>query len=122
MKDKIDRLVELYKQNKVQQIKQINPQQEKEDRYELELTNRINRLVQYKKNLQQAKKARQRFQQKPKLPTNNIQQNRPVYEEIDLVEDLNKAINLFRQNYYSGKMMRFRDWCSVMEKILDDLD
>ncbi len=37
-------------------------------------------------------------------------------------EDFNRFTNKFRQYYQSGKTMRFRDWLSTIEELLDTLD
>ena len=39
-----------------------------------------------------------------------------------LLEDINRFTNKFRQYYQSGKTMRFRDWLSTIEDLLDTLD
>ena len=39
-----------------------------------------------------------------------------------LSEDINRFTNKFRQYYQSGKTMRFREWLSTMEDLLDTLD
>ena len=43
-------------------------------------------------------------------------------ECCDMNEDLNGFINKFRADYYSGRMLTFRQWCSKVEELLDTLD
>ena len=44
----------------------------------------------------------------------------PMFEEYGVLEeDLNKFISVFRKYYYSGKMMRFRDWLDEVDELID---
>lgn len=47
---------------------------------------------------------------------------KPMWEEYGLLEeDFNKFVSVFRKYYYSGKMMRFRDWMEVVDDLVDAL-
>jgi len=44
----------------------------------------------------------------------------PMFEEYGILEeDFNKFISVFRKYYYSGKMMRFRDWLDEVDELID---
>ena len=44
----------------------------------------------------------------------------PMFEEYGILEeDFNKFISVFRKYYYSGKMMRFRDWLDEVDDLID---
>lgn len=46
----------------------------------------------------------------------------PMFEEYGILEeDFNKFISVFRKYYYSGKMMRFRDWLDEVDDLIDFL-
>jgi hypothetical protein len=89
------------------------PDQRRED----EINDRIQRLMKAKQQLKQAQASRERLKGKKAVPQ---KAGKPMWEQIILEEDFNKAIQLIRINYYSGKTMRFKDWISTMEKILDE--
>lgn len=86
---------------------------------ENQLSDRIQRLQRQKQNLQQTRLNRERLKQKNKVPQ---KQGKPMFEEIILDEELSKAIFLLRQHYYSPKSMRFREWCSLLERLFDELE
>jgi hypothetical protein len=90
---------------------------EADRRKEDEINDRIQRLMKAKQQLKQAQANRRRLSSKNAVPQKAGQ---PMWEQIILEEDFNKAIQLIRTNYYSGKTMRFKDWISAMEKILDE--
>ena len=43
-------------------------------------------------------------------------------ECYNMNENLNGFINKFRTNYYSGRMLTFRQWCAKAEELLDILE
>lgn len=86
---------------------------------ENEISDRIQRLRQTQRQLRQARLGRDRLKSKNAVPQ---KASKPMWEQLILDEDLNKAITLLRQHYYSPKMMRFRDWCKVMEHLMDELE
>lgn len=86
---------------------------------ENEISDRIQRLQQTQRQLRQARLGRDRLKSKNSVP---LKRTKPMWEQMILDEDLNKAITLLRQHYYSPKMMRFRDWCKVMEHLMDELE
>lgn len=90
---------------------------EADRRREDEINDRIQRLMKAKQQLKQAQANRKRLSSKNAVPQKAGQ---PMWEQIILEEDFNKAIQLIRTHYYSGKTMRFKDWISAMEKILDE--
>lgn len=46
----------------------------------------------------------------------------PMFEEYGILEeDFNRFISVFRKYYYSGKMMRFRDWLDEVDDLIDFL-
>lgn len=60
-----------------------------------------------------------RLKRKGKVPT---KAGTPMWEEYGLLEeDFNKFMSIFRKYYYSGKMMRFRDWLEVVDDLVDAL-
>ena len=60
-----------------------------------------------------------RLKRKGKVPTKS---GKPMWEEYGLLEeDFNKFVSLFRKYYYSGKMMRFREWLEVIDDLVDTL-
>lgn len=89
------------------------PDQRRED----EINDRIQRLLKAKQQLKQSQASRERLKNKKAVPQKGGQ---PMWEQVILKEDLNKAIQLIRQYYYSGKTLKFKDWCSMMENILDE--
>ena len=61
-----------------------------------------------------------RLKHKGKVPTKS---GKPMWEEYGIIEeDFNKFISTYRKYYHSGKMMRFREWISVMSDLLDIID
>lgn len=61
-----------------------------------------------------------RLKRKGKVPTKS---GMPMWEEYGLIEeDFNKFASIFRKYYYSGKMMRFRDWLEVIGDLIDVID
>lgn len=86
---------------------------------ENEISDRIQRLQQTQRQLRQARLGRDRLRSKNAIPA---KKSKPMWEQMILDEDLNKAITLLRQHYYSPKMMRFRDWCKLMEQLCDELE
>lgn len=85
---------------------------------ENQISDRIQRLQRQKQNLQQTRLGRERLKKKNMVPQ---KQGKPMFEGV-LNEDLNKALYLIRQYYYSPKTMRFREWCDIMEKVFDELE
>lgn len=86
---------------------------------ENEISDRIQRLRQQQNQLKQLRQHRNRLKSKNAVP---VKSGKPMFEEQMLEEDLNKAITLLRQYYYSPKMMRFRDWVKAMENFYDELE
>lgn len=60
-----------------------------------------------------------KLQSSPKLWKNL--EHRDAADNV-LSEDINRFTNKFRQYYQSGKTMRFREWLSTIEELLDTLD
>lgn len=60
-----------------------------------------------------------KLQSSPKLWKNL--EHRDAADNL-LSEDINRFTNKFRQYYQSGKTMRFREWLSTIEELLDTLD
>lgn len=92
---------------------------EPEQRREDEINDRIQRLMKAKQQLKQAQASRERLKVKKAVPQ---KAGEPMWEQIVLEEDLNKAIQLIRTYYYSGRTMKFKEWISTVEKILDELN
>lgn len=86
---------------------------------ENEISDRIQRLQQAKHQLQQTRLAKNRLKNKNAVPQ---KAGKPMWEQQILDENLNSALAMLRQHYYSNKMMRFRDWCKVMEQLMDELE
>lgn len=83
-----------------------------------EINDRINRLMKQRELAKQQRISRERLKQKNAVPK---KAGKPMYERQILEEDFNKAISLLRNAYLSGRVMRFKDWISTMEHILDEL-
>lgn len=115
-----DKILEIYRRTPYRTTASGNrvawdePDQRKED----EINDRIQRLIKAKQQLKQTQANRERLKNKNAVPQ---KAGKPMWEHTILQEDLNKAIQLIRQHYYSGKTLKFKDWCSMMEKILDEL-
>jgi len=63
--------------------------------------------------------AQTRMKRKGSIPQKD---GNPMFEEYGtLEEDFNKFISVFRKYYYSGKMMRFRDWLEVVDDLIEEL-
>lgn len=92
---------------------------EGDSRQDDEISDRINRLKQQQLLNKQNKLRQQRLKSQNKVP---IKSGKPMFEEMMLDEDLNKAVLLLRQYYYSTKAMRFREWIGLIEKIMDELE
>ena len=71
----------------------------------------------YLKREKQKREARQRLIDKGIAP---IKKRKSVNEEF-VAESLNDLIASIRMNYYSSRKYSFREWCSVMEDILDTI-
>ena len=120
-----DKIIEVFRNYRQQQpyrttasgnrIRWDEPSIEREN----EISDRIQRLQQAKHQLQQTRLAKSRLKNKNAVP---VKAGKPMFEEQMLEEDLNKAITLLRQYYYSPKVMRFRDWCKLMEHLMDELE
>ena len=64
--------------------------------------------------------AREKLKKKGKVP---VKGGTPMFDEYDMLdEDFNKFASIIRRYYYSGKMMRFRDWLNIMDDIIDELN
>lgn len=64
--------------------------------------------------------AREKLKKKGKVP---VKGGTPMFDEYDMLdEDFNKFVSTIRRYYYSGKMMRFRDWMKIMDDIIDELN
>lgn len=81
---------------------------------------------QYDADMEKVKKqnrkssAQFRLKHKGKVPTKS---GKPMWEEYGIIEeDFNKFISTYRKYYYSGKMMRFREWIGVMGDLFDIID
>lgn len=92
---------------------------EGDTRQDDEIADRINRLKQQQLQNKQNKLRQQRLKNANKVPMKN---GTPMFEEMLLDEEFNRAIYLLRQYYYSSKSMRFREWCNMIEKVFDELE
>lgn len=71
----------------------------------------------YLKRQKQKREARQRLIDKGIAP---VKKRQSTNEEF-IPESLNDLIASIRKNYYSSRKFSFREWCSVMEDILDTI-
>jgi hypothetical protein len=116
----IDKIIEIYRRTPYRTTASGNrvawdePNQRRED----EINDRIQRLIKTKQQLKQAQASRERLKAKQSVPQ---KAGKPMWEHIILEEDFNKAIQLLRTYYYSSRTMRFKDWISTIEKILDEI-
>jgi hypothetical protein len=114
-----DKILEIYRRTPYRTTASGNrvawdePDQRRED----EINDRIQRLLKTKQQLKQLRASRERLKNKQAVPQKGGQ---PMWEQVLIKEDLNRAIQLIRQYYYSGRTLKFKDWCSTMEKILDE--
>jgi hypothetical protein len=116
----VDKILEIYRRTPYRTTASGNrvAWDEPDQRKENEINDRIQRLIKAKQQLKQTQASRERLKAKQAVPQKGGQ---PMWEQIILKEDLNKAIQLIRRYYYSGKTLKFKDWCSMMEKILDEI-
>jgi cell fate (sporulation/competence/biofilm development) regulator YlbF (YheA/YmcA/DUF963 family) len=116
-----DKLLEIYRRTPYRTTASGNrvAWDEPEKRREDEISDRIQRLLKTKQQLQQARFAKNRLKDRNAVPQ---KAGKPMWEQQILEEDLNKATNLLRQYYYSTKVMRFREWCGIIENLIDALE
>jgi hypothetical protein len=116
-----DKLLEIYRRNQYRTTASGNTVawDEPEKRREDEISDRIQRLLKTKQQLQQARFAKNRLKDRNAVPQ---KAGKPMWEQQILEEDLNQAIQLIRTHYYSGKTMRFREWCGIIEKLFNELE
>jgi hypothetical protein len=114
-----DKILEIYRRTPYRttalgnRVAWDEPEKQKEN----EISDRIQRLMKAKQQLQQQKLAKNKLKSRNAVP---LKAGKPMFEQQILEEDLNRAIQLIRTYYHSGKTMKFKDWISVMEKILDE--
>jgi hypothetical protein len=115
-----DKLLEIYRRTPIRttasgtRVAWDEPDKRRED----EINDRIQRLLSTKQQLQQARLAKNRLKDRNAVPQ---KAGKPMWEQIMLEEDFRKAVQLIRTHYHSGRIMKFKDWISEMEKILDEL-
>ena len=116
-----DKLLEIYRRTPYRTTASGNrvAWDEPDRRREDEINDRIQRLLKTKQQLQQARFAKNRLKDRNAVPQ---KAGKPMWEQQILEEDLNKATNLLRQYYYSTKVMRFREWCGIIENLIDELE
>lgn len=116
-----DKLLEIYRRTPYRTTASGNrvAWDEPDKRREDEINDRIQRLLKTKQQLQQARFAKNRLKDRNAVPQ---KAGKPMWEQQILDEDLSKATSLLRQYYYSTKVMRFREWCGIIENLIDALE
>lgn len=115
----VDKILEIYQKTPYRttalgnRVAWDEPEKQKEN----EISDRIQRLMKAKQQLQLQKIAKNKLKSRNAVP---LKAGKPMFEQQILEEDLNRAIQLIRTYYHSGKTMKFKDWISVIEKILDE--
>lgn len=82
---------------------------------ELRISDQIRKTLQDRK----AKAARERLKAGSKVPKKS---GKPMFERYApcLSEDLNTSMSRFRQLFYSGKMMTFKQWLTTVSELIDE--
>jgi hypothetical protein len=116
-----DKLLEIYRRTPYRTTASGNrvAWDEPDKRREDEINDRIQRLLKTKQQLQQARFAKNRLKDRNAVPQ---KAGKPMWEQQILDEDLSKATSLLRQYYYSTKVMKFREWCGIIENLIDALE
>jgi len=65
----------------------------------------------------QKQDAKQRLKTKGIVPTKN---GKPIFEQnLEITEDLQQVLMVFRRLYQSNRPMRFREWIKTVAELLD---
>lgn len=80
---------------------------------------KYNKDMEFWKHQTRKGSAQSRMKHKGTIPKKD---GNPMFEEYGIIEeDFNRFISVFRKYYYSGKMMRFRDWLDEVDELIDSL-
>jgi hypothetical protein len=103
-----DKILEIYRRTPYRttalgnRVTWDEPEKQKEN----EISDRIQRLMKAKQQLQLQKLAKNKLKSRNAVP---LKAGKPMFEQQILEEDLNRAIQLIRIYYHSGKTMKFKD-------------
>lgn len=122
--EKIDRIIEAFRN--AREVSSLNrvvskrePGEPIKTQYQKVDKTKFDRDKEFWKQQNRKGSAQSRMKHKGTIPKKD---GNPMFEEYRILEeDFNKFISVFRKYYYSGKMMRFRDWLEVVDDLIDVL-
>ena len=119
--NKADKILEVYRRSRTLQNIVSKDEGEPDEKLRLSPSARKewNKSMDFWKNKARKDAAQDRLKKKGAIPSKD---GKKMFEEYKLLEeDFSKFMSMFRKYYYSGKMMRFRDWLEIMEDMIDAL-